>query len=276
MIETFGEKPGSERFDNEAQPPYYETTYVLAGSDDPIEVEAYALANIPATRTGRFGVLKRRGITVRHVGHKIYEVDVFYDPGLDDWTFRVSVRGKMQRILVGKDHVESYKHPEWTGEIPKHGALINVRTPDGKPEGIEIPVPCTYLTISKRYEHGVINPNFVDLLDSISFCTNNAKWPVGGAFPGFDEGRLLFLGAELADGRFSPMDVDLNFELGKHLVDEKVNDLTISKRAHDVLWWEEGPKQSVVSHAGTKSYQGKFAHVVRVYDEASYSGVFGF
>jgi hypothetical protein len=272
-VERTGEKPGAERFDNDAAPAWYETTYVIEGSENPVEAEAAALAIVPLTRTGRAGTLKRRGLTIRHIGYKVYEADAHYDAGDgNDWTFRVSVRGKMQKILVG-EHVATFKRSDDTlPDTPNHKGLINVR-PDGKVEGIEIPVPATYLTISKRFEAGVITPQYVDNLDSLSFCTNNATWP-SGPF-GWEEGRLLFLGAELVDGRYTPLDIDLNFELGKHLVDVTKNDVTFSKKAHDVLWWEEKPAKTFESSSGTKSYVPKYAHVERVFDSASYA-IFGF
>jgi hypothetical protein len=277
-VEKSGEKPGAERFDNDATIPWYETTYVIEGSDLNTEVEAYAVSAIPMTRTGRAGELKRRGLTVRHIGHNVYEVDAFYDAGDDDWTYRVSVRGKLQRILAGYEKVNSYKHPSLNEdyEIPDHGALINLRA-DGKVEGIEIPVPCTFLTISKRFDAGTITPTFVDQLSEASFCTNQTAWPASGPFGGWEADRLLFLGAELSDGRYAPMEVDLNFELGKHIENETINEVTgINKKAHDVLWWEEGPKKTMQSLSGTKEDIARFAHVVRVYNRVSYQTIFGF
>lgn len=251
-------------------------TYVVLGTSNATEAVTAVAAEAPLSLVDPVdgATLVRQEFVPRVTGHESWEVEVGYSatPQLQgEWRFAFNTTGataKVTQSLETKSRTPSSGSdpaPDLKGAIGWDGKKVN---------GVEIVVPTFEFEIIASYAAASVTIDWAQLLARNTGRTNDAPWN------GFATGEALYLGSvgsgDIPLGaRSKPIEVTHKFSASENLSDITVGDLTVSsKRGHEYLWVRYKDYQSADAKniIATPSH----AYVERLYEEASFSTLFGF
>lgn len=260
-------------------------TYVVLGTSNATEAATAVAGEAPLSLVDPVdgATLVRQEFVPRVTGHESWEVEVGYGPEDDrrsatpqlqgEWRFSFNTTGataKVTQSLETKSRTPSSGSdpaPDLKGAIGWDGKKVN---------GVEIVVPSFEFEIVAAYAPASVTMGWAQLLARNTGRTNNAAWN------GFATGEALYLGSvgsgdiPLRSGaRSKPIEVTHKFSASENQTNIAVGDLTVaSKRGHEYLWVRYKDYQSADAKniIATPSH----AYVERLYEEASFSTLFGF
>lgn len=207
--------------------------------------------------------LYRQPLTVRRLGHRLYESDVLYTPK-NPVAFQKTIRGRTtggtQKILGSFFTSKSSGAPDFKG-------LIGYNPKDQSVEGAEIVVPVQEWTIEVTYPIGYVTDAYLNGLGNLTGIVNSAAWS------GRPAGSMLYLGAEWSQGNTEPTVVTHSVAFQRNIFNATIAGLKgVNKEGWDYLWFltedaEEG---------GLPIKKAKHWYSERVYPRANFTATLGF
>ena len=260
MAFTFHELPKSRE---SSEDPRKLTLHYVAGRGDHAFIRAYAIGATPALAADG---LYRQDVQLKPLGGGMFNVDVFYgpveppEPG--SYAIRWEAGGQTVRRTHALEHIQSYAPAGETA--PDHGGAINVQ-PDGRVEGVDVPIPVFKWTEDHQLATVVANWNYALIVNALYGKTNDAT------FRSLPAGTVRFDGATGGLTNQDPDKVDLSFSFtySPAATGLSVDEITaIAKDGWEYAWTEYEQIEDTTSK--TPAGRAIAVHVERVLDEADF------
>jgi hypothetical protein len=251
----------------------------------PIDENAAVVAIAAATPLLR-GSLIRRNIEVKRYNEYGWNAAVTWETfrprdqdtaGYEEIT-RISTSGGTAPVSWAINHVKSY---DTTGTITdegkQHGGALNVRKEGGRVvanDPIDIIVRQLEVVVERSFSPGTVDAAYIDTLYNLTGTVNDAT------FRGYDEGEVLFAGADVTLSNLERETVSYTFilspnvtgfKVGKYQgVDSAATTITVSKEGHEYMWIEY---KSEITGTTPKARVARpiAAHIEQVYNKEDFS-----
>jgi len=238
--------------------------YTLKGTTSETMARSYAIAATPWL----YGTLYRQDVRIEPVGLGIWDVEVPFGPysgkapetGDFKWSFDTT--GGTMHITNAIAHIADYAPAGETA--PNHEGAIGVNS-EGDIEGCDIGTSSRKWTETWQLSADLIPFNYGDILEELTYTTNNAT------FRGKPAGHVLFLGATADGSSKAPSIVEgaFHFATGKAMTSVTVSGITITKLPWEWLWYEHAKsidatakrkiKKIIAAHREQVFYPGDFS-----------------
>lgn len=238
--------------------------FMATGVSTPEEAESLVLglSTAPTLISGTPPMI-RQAATTEPITDEVYKVSIPYESipnETNQWTFSGTTSGATQKVTQS---FASTRYPS-TGvsAATDYKGAINVT--DNGVEGVDIVVPKLEFQISKTLASGVLTLSYVATLVSMTGTTNNATWN------GFNQGELLFLGAEFSQKSEGEVTVTYKFVASPNQTGLTFGTITgVAKKGHEYLWIEFAAKED----SGRLIRTPKGVYVERVYKESDFTSL---
>ena len=182
-----------------------------------------------------------------------------------DYTFSFDTGGGTVKRTVSK---ATTKYPKSGETAPDFKGAISVTKNNSEQtvEGVDIGIPSLKFSIRKRFPLATLTLDYVNLLHSMTFTTNNAS------FLGFAAGELLFIGASGQEATDGDPEITFNFLASPNDSDLTIGDITgVAKNGHEYLWVYFEEKEDSAANMTVK--QPKACYVEKVYDASNFGAL---
>ena len=260
MSIAIAEKIGSGELES-GDNPGAQLVYLISGTGS----EASALSALEGEAPDPWQGLARKGCSVEPYdevagmweGTAVYAPEEEVEQEVGESTYRFSTGGGSQHITTSRG---TTKYPAATA--PDYKNAIGV-TKDGV-EGVDILVPKFEWSETHTIAAAAVTTAYIAILRKMTGKTNNGAWQ------GYAQGEVLFLGAEGSKRGDGDWDITFNFAAGENVTGQTIGDITgIAKKAWEYLWIRFKDVEDTTAKAMVKQPQA--VYVEKVYDEDDFS-----
>lgn len=271
----------------------YELTFIVEGTTDIQEAESLAYAKAPPVYLYRF----RKAPEVTANGRGLFEFRFPYAIGQEDedepqgdqptlGTLQVSGAGNTQHVSQCLSQVA---YPAGKGQGFVDSKVVGWHK-DGV-NGVDIKVPGSRYSLTKKWLPQAITGNYLDGLDELQGKTNQAAYTIRWGFNGNAYALTCQSGELLFDGYAAKTDVtrsgagiwEVTYEMIRSKNRTSINvgkdasgtTITVdSKKGHEYLWAVYESKE--ITNPSGKIEVPAIACVARLYEEANFLTALGF
>ena len=258
------ERLGSRKTTADKDATIMETTWVVLGSNDELEVRQKVADTAPPIYVDSVESrsLTRREYSVEQVGYELWEATVIYarpdsnDPELSSFTFDTS---------GGTTHItQSFATQGYGDDPPDFKGAIGV-TKDSV-EGVDIIIPSLKFSETHPIPAALVTTGYVATLAGLTGKVNNAPWR------GFPAESVLFVGAQGQSQSDGIVSTTFSFEVGQNATLTIAGISGIDKTGFQYVWtrYEDHADEDV----NLLIKQPKWVFVETVYQAANF-GVLG-
>lgn len=247
--------------------------YIIWNTTDDVEAHALLLSTVP-TLYGGLGIQKSKidpngaGIWIGTVSYEtlghIQRQRLSQPLQVDEEEVSFDTAGGTQHITQSIATVASYSRPGETA--PDFKGAIGV-TKDSV-EGVDLDVAGMKFTVTKKFGEGVVNDEFIQVLQGLTKKTNEAS------FRGYEIGEVLLDSVQGRRRSGQPVDLTYNFIGCKNVTDVTIGEITgIAKKGHEYLWVRHADEVDTTAKTAVKRPVAVYVEQVRYPGDFSQLGL---